>query len=328
MSRRSFRAGLLAAFVALAAAPRAYADASGEQSAAAQALYDESGLLMTAGRWAEACPKLETSQRLDPAIGTLIRLAYCYCEGSPSQAKGKTASAWAAFTDAESLARKANDKRAEDAAKQARLLEPRLSRLLLELDPERQAGLEIRRDGKVVDPGLWGTAVPVDPGSHTLEASKPGKQPWKTTFEIESKPGLTKLRVPVLPDVPAEPAESKEEPAAKTWGAQRIAGVAVGSAGLVVVALGGVLGGVAIGKNNASKAAPYCLPSAPSLCTADGAALRRRAGTLADASTHCVIRAMTPGLLLEVDDFGLKILGGAASLHLGNGSHSKVSAVS
>jgi hypothetical protein len=39
---------------------------SAEDRAAADALYAEAGELLKAERFAEACPKLETSQRLDP----------------------------------------------------------------------------------------------------------------------------------------------------------------------------------------------------------------------------------------------------------------------
>src|SRR5262249_8946297 len=153
---------------------------SAEDRAAADALYDAAGKLMKAGSFAEACPKLEASQRLDPGIGTLIRLGYCYAHPSV----GKTASAWAAFNEAEGMARKAGDKRADDAAKQARLLEPKLSKLLLDVAQEtRGAGIEVLRDGKPVDAAVWGTALPVDPGKHVIEAVHSGKQLWTQTID-------------------------------------------------------------------------------------------------------------------------------------------------
>src|SRR5580692_8190115 len=118
MKRTVFAA--LAAAVFLVVAP-VRADPTAEDRAAADALYDEAGKLMAQKRWAEACPKLEASQKLDPGIGTLLRLGYCYMY------EGKTASAWSAFNDTEGMARKAGDKRADDAAKQAKLLLPKLS---------------------------------------------------------------------------------------------------------------------------------------------------------------------------------------------------------
>src|ERR1700679_2098040 len=58
---RSLRALLMAASVALAA-PSARAD----DPAAAQALFNDAKRLMSAGKYPDACPKLEESERLPP----------------------------------------------------------------------------------------------------------------------------------------------------------------------------------------------------------------------------------------------------------------------
>jgi len=55
---------------------------------------------MKQGDYAAACPKLEESQRLDPALGTLLNLADC------REQEGNVATAWSLFRDAESLARR------------------------------------------------------------------------------------------------------------------------------------------------------------------------------------------------------------------------------
>src|SRR5438445_6331746 len=108
---------LLAAIVTASATARG---SSGQDIATAQALFDEAKRLMKAGKYAEACPKLTESQRLDPAAGTMVALALCH------ESEGKTASAWAEFGEVLSDARR--DKRAdrEQAAQQhLKVLEPK-----------------------------------------------------------------------------------------------------------------------------------------------------------------------------------------------------------
>jgi len=127
MSRRTVMAGVLAAFLVLAVAPPTHADTSAETRAAADALYEDAGKLIAANRWAEACPKLEASLKLDPGIGTLLRLGYCY------EKTGRTASAWSTFNDAVAMATTANDKRVKDAAAGVKRLEVTLAKLTIEV---------------------------------------------------------------------------------------------------------------------------------------------------------------------------------------------------
>ena len=85
---RSIAMAAPVALALLAAPGRASAEASATDRAAADALFQASGKLAAESRWAEACAKLEASLKLDPAIGTLVRLGSCY------EHLGKTASAW------------------------------------------------------------------------------------------------------------------------------------------------------------------------------------------------------------------------------------------
>src|SRR2546430_16366957 len=69
--------------------------------AAAQALFTEAKQLMAQGKYAEACPKFDESQRLDPGMGTLFHVGDC------DEHLGKTASAWAAFLEVAAQAKAA-----------------------------------------------------------------------------------------------------------------------------------------------------------------------------------------------------------------------------
>ena len=76
-----------AAVVAVALSSASPASAQGHDPVAAEAAFAEARALMQKGRFDEACPKLEASLSLDPALGTLLNLGDCY------EKVGKTASA-------------------------------------------------------------------------------------------------------------------------------------------------------------------------------------------------------------------------------------------
>lgn len=227
--------------------------------AAAQALFDEAKKLVSQKRYAEACPKFAESNRLDRGAGTLIHLADCY------EKNGQVASAWATFTDASSAAQALGRKDWEDLArKRAATLEPKLSRIAVKV-PSPTPGLEVTRDGEKVAEASWGMSLPVDPGSHTLEARAPGHESFKTTVTL-AKPGETKeVVVPKLAELPAAAQQTSPVTTApvatpigsdsRSGGGQRAAGFVLGGVGVVGLAVGAVTGLMAIGKNNDSKAA-------------------------------------------------------------------------
>ncbi|UQA62896.1 hypothetical protein [Polyangium aurulentum] len=277
---RAFRcraAGLLGAAV-IALAPslaQAYPPAAGDpggRRAAAEALFDEGKTLMAEGRFAEACPKFAESQSLDAGVGTLLNLADCL------EKVGRTASAWAEFRAAASAARaKGQDEREQIARARAKDLEPKLARLVVQPPSDMPQGLEIRRDGEPVGQALWGTAVPVDPGTHVVEAVAPGREPFKTVVEVPEGPGAdgkgpqVTAKIPTLPDT-------------STGSAQRIAGLALGSAGFAGLMVASILGAQAMAINEGSMG--HCQGN---LCDADGVSLREKAVARGNASTGTFI---------------------------------------
>ncbi|WP_437675712.1 hypothetical protein [Sorangium sp. So ce131] len=277
--QRSIARGIGLALCAawLAGALPARADATAAEKAAAEALFDGALDLMREGRHAEACPRLEQSQRIDPGIGTLLYLAECY------EKTGRTASAWATFRQAMSESRAAGQtERARKAQARATQLEPTLPKLKVEVAAEGKAveGLSVRVAGKAVDSALFGIAIPVDPGDIAIEASAPGHESWTATVKIRAG-AVETVSVPALkraasappagaeaeaaaPDAPP-PARAAERPgsgpgsgnpAESKMNPLRLAGLVAGGVGVVGIGLGSFFGVKAIAKNSDAKG--YC----------------------------------------------------------------------
>jgi hypothetical protein len=183
------------------------ARAGGDDVATAQVLFDDGKRLMAQGRWADACPKLDQSQRLAPAIGTEFNLADCW------EHADRLASAWAAFLDVVDQTHRRGETSRESAARtRADALAPRLGKLTIQV-PTRAPDLEVRRDGQLVQPEVWGVAVPVDAGDHRIEARAPGRAPWSSTVHTsDGQPAA--ISVPDLAPGPAPAPSPAPAPAA------------------------------------------------------------------------------------------------------------------
>jgi hypothetical protein len=257
-----------------AATPQAWAGGAADQ-AAGVAMFQEAKKLASAGDFLRACPKFVEAQRLFPTTGTLLNLGNCY------QQTGKLASAWGAFKQAEIAARNGGDAdRQEEAAKRARALEDSLSKLTISAAGAAGTTLEVRRDGGIVGEGQLGTAVPVDAGEHVIEVTAPGRKKWTAKVQVEA--GGVNVAVNI-PDLPPETKPEVSTAEGGAWGPQRIAGVAIGGAGLVGLVVGAVFGAQAISKNSASKAA--CSPTDASFCNDMGVTLRQDAKAAGTVST-------------------------------------------
>jgi hypothetical protein len=254
---------------ALLWAPLARA-AGADDKAAAQAMFDEGRKLMDQGKYAEACPKLEASQRLDPGAGTLLNLAACY------EKNGQTASAWVTYTDAATASRERHPDWAQRADARVKALQPTLSHLTI----DAPSGVSVTRDGKPIDAGSFGAAMPVDPGHHVIDATAPNKKPFhqevdvgakgaeaRVTVKLEDAPVTqqTTTTTTVNPITPPPPQETSS-----SGSGMRIAGLTLIGVGVAGVIVGGIFGGLAIGKKN--DAAPLCT-SDFSKCTTAGKAI-------------------------------------------------------
>jgi len=262
---------LFFALSALAAVP---ATASASDPASAQMLFDEARRLMNEQKWAEACPKLEESQRLDPAGGTALHLAVC------REHEGKIATAWVLYRDALSFAKRDGRKdRAKAAQERIDALGPMLPRMKLNVTASTAAlaKLTITRDDVEMSRALWGESLPVDPGRFTLVARAPGKKVFTTVVHIPKLPGVTKIDIPALEDdatqdnaAPASPHLGASDPAssADSGGTQRVLAYSVGGLGIVGLAIGSIYGAMSMG--NRATVRVQCRPPEFKLCTPVG----------------------------------------------------------
>lgn len=222
-------------------------------AAIAEVLFQEGKGLMDQKRFAEACPKLAESQRLDPGTGTLILLAACH------EHEGRWASAWTEYTDALGQATQAGRKDrinvAEDGIKRTA---SRVARLTLTVQPSsRVTGLAVTLDGVAVGVATLGVAIPVDPGDHVIEATAPGRKPFRATVklgaaahtktvEIALEEGGSEAPPPAASSAPpavAEPsAPPSTAPTPPSDAPNRVPALVVGGVGVGALLAGGYFG--------------------------------------------------------------------------------------
>jgi len=163
----------------------ALADPAPTPQERAAALFKEGRALLVAKDYLEACKKLEASQALDPASGTLLNIGEC------REQLHLRASALRAFRAAELLAR-ATGKAAHETEAQRRqlLLEPLLYRLRIVFDDETEADLPrvVTINGVEWEP-LADGSYPLDKGSNRLMVRVEGRIPFDVPLWQDSSSG-------------------------------------------------------------------------------------------------------------------------------------------
>jgi len=242
----------------------------------AQALFDEGKRLLHKGDFTKACSKLSESEDLDPGLGTLLYLSECRAR------LGRYATALSGFRAAESLARSRGDSRESLARLRAAQIEPKVQTLTV-IVMKPSPALEIRADGIPLDRTKWGSAIPVDPGPHTIEGLV-SERHWEKTIHMDAGQSRATVVVPAIEDPPPKPAiEVRNAPdRAPFFNPQRIAGVTAAATGALALGFGIGLGIAAKSTFDASNEL-HCKSN--NRCDATGVAMRSRALELATGST-------------------------------------------
>ena len=252
--------------------------------------------LMKDGKFADACPKFEESQRADPASGTLLALAYC------QELSGLLASSYANYLSAADLAAKEGQaERQKAAGERAEGLSKRVSTLTVIVPPElgRQAGLKVLRDGIELERISYNVRIPLNGGTHAIEVTAPGRERWAGVVTLQTEADHKTLAVPILePESQSfieltgprraggggHPAPA-ESPSVRRM---RQASIGLGLASAVGVTLGVTFGVAAKSRNDASNRDGHCDASG---CDAYGADRRDSALSAARASTWSFVAA-------------------------------------
>jgi hypothetical protein len=236
-------------FLALSLLCAPVARADNLQTEKAIALFQDGRRLVAEARYGEACERFQQSLSLADGIGTRFNLADCW------EHLGRTASAQSLFTEVSASATRAGQlDRAKVARERAAALEPRVARLSIEVEEPAQ-GLTVRRNGGAVPESQWGKALPVDPGSYSVEAAARGFAGFTRTVQVPATASVVMVTIPKLAaTTPGEPERDETtnlEPEPSQLAARPTEPPPprsvhrLGAAGLTLTLLG--VGGVAVG---------------------------------------------------------------------------------
>jgi len=225
----------------------------------ADALFKQGKKLMAEKKFSDACQAFEQSYKLDPGIGGELNIARCYEEW------GKLGRAYRAYKAADQQAKDAQDSREPKIHDLLEALDARVPRLTLRVpDSANTDGVTVTIDGATVDPSGFNQAQLVDPGPHVIEYQAPGGAKKKRVVPVErggnteialDLPSKTKPQQPDgKPDKPdrgdksdkpdkPDKADRPNEPTEQSQPGhgQRVAGIVIGSAGVVAMVVSGVV---------------------------------------------------------------------------------------
>ncbi len=232
---------------------RADAGPSAADLKAARDLFTDAVKDEDAGRWADALDKLHRVAAVKLTPGIRYHVALC------EEHLGHLVSALDLFAAAQVQAR------AEGARDVLRLvgshlddLGPRVPRLTVRVLPV-DATASVKLDGNLLPPSSVGTPIPVDPGTHQLEASAEPRSPAVATVTLQER-DVTSIDLklgavpaaappspaPAAPTAPpaapqtAPPEPTAPSPAASTTESTRTAAL-LATGGAVLLAAGGVV---------------------------------------------------------------------------------------
>lgn len=230
---------------------------------------------MKQANFARARERLVESLRLEASAGTLINLALC------EEKLGMLNDSLRRLREANALA-DGDERRQALVAKLVRALEPRVPRLVIEIDGQ-SPGVEVTLDGEKLDLAAGRRELEVNPGHHAIVLREPDGHLHRFDAHVDegdNKPMV--LRVPprhagMQPPSP-DALEQREPPPPSKTSAQ-LGAVALGAGGLGLVA-GMVTGFMTLGRK--VKVDHHCDANG---CDAEGQTASEEGAALGTVST-------------------------------------------
>jgi hypothetical protein len=189
----------------------AHADPTPAEIQAARDLFDKAEKDEDAGQWAAALDKLRRASTVKPTPGIRFHIAQC------EEKLGQLVPALADYTAADQAAREQNNKDVVDAvAEPLRALRIRVPTLTLDVPDAPNARVDL--DGKTIAQGLYGVAMPVEPGTHRVQARATGRETFTTQVQLTEREAITTTIkwIPVKVDTTADPFAGGSNEAPKT----------------------------------------------------------------------------------------------------------------
>jgi hypothetical protein len=165
-------------------------------------------------------------------VGALLNVADCH------ERHGLLIQARATCLEARDLAlAKGERERATFAETRIHELEQLTPALRITSPNNPVPGLRVRRDGEALDPNQVGEVLRMDPGTHRIDATAPGRRPFHQEVKLPSSDAVVMVWIPPLEQATPGPASD--------GGTLPTAGLVVAGIGAAGVIAGLVAGGLA-----------------------------------------------------------------------------------
>lgn len=199
----------------------------------AEQLFKKGKKLLGEKKYSEACNAFVQSDQLDPQIGAKLNVARCYEEW------GKLATALRWYGEAEQLASKANDDRADKIHSLIAELDSHVPHLTMSLPADAVTdGVVVRLDGVVVPVSALGDDRRVDPGPHRIDTIVDGATRSKVVPIERGERVDVPLPVPVRKA--ARVAVKKREVPPDPGDTRRFVGLGIAGVGALAVGISGI----------------------------------------------------------------------------------------